>query len=1004
MRKILISLLSVLFFATTLSVKAQTSYNITDSETLFKEIQTMYEQKAYAAVIPMLEKYLEQPKPAHLLDVDYMLSTSKYEMGDLNKLSLLEQHLEKHPDSPYANRIYALMASSHFFDENYHQALAFFNASRLDLLESDERDDMTYRLALSHLKTGNDKDAAIWFETLRMSSNRYTNDCNYYISYIRYTQGRYDEAIKGFLTLQTDSKYGALSNFYIADSYLLKNHPDKAEIVAQNALSAYPNHPKNAELHRILGQVNYIYQRYPKSITEFETYLKETTDSPQRNALYMLGMAYYQTQVYSKATENLGRSTTVDDALSQNAFLHMGMAYIQLADKNNARMAFEQAAASKANPIITEQAAYNYALCIHETSYSAFGESVTVFEQFLNDYPNSNYAEEISGYLVEVYMTTRSYRPALESINRISHPSAKILEAKQKILFQLGTQTFANASFIEALNYFNLSLEIGQYNQETKAETFYWRGESYYRLEKYGEAMRDFNSYLQTTRNRSSIMYALAHYNLGYINFHNKQYAQSREWFIKYTQLNKNMNESFTIADAHNRIGDTYFQNRQFDAAKQHYAEAESLGSKAGDYSFYQLALVSGLQRDYSGKITLLNRLVGKYPTSPYVVNAIYEKGRSYVQLKNNNQAIASFKELMGKFPQSPLARKAATEIGLLHYQAGNNEEAIRAYKDVAMSYPGSEEARLAMRDLKSLYVDQNRVDEFATLVSQIPGNIQFDASEQDSLTYVAAERIFMRGNIEQAKQSFNSYLQSFPDGAFQLGAHYYLCSIANKQGSYELILHHSDELLKYPNNPYLDQALVMRGEVQLKQGMFNDALASYKHLKEISTTPNHKQVAYSGILKSAVALQDDVETIQAASDVLAQEKIDPELKNEALYERANAYKKQKADQKAFEDYKILAKDTRIIYGAEAKFRVAEMLYNQQQYNEAESELLDFIDQSTPHAYWLARGFILLSDVNVALGKNIEARQYLLSLQQNYKGDPHIEDMIQSRLNKLTEE
>ena len=121
MRKILISLLSVLFFATTLSVKAQTSYNITDSETLFKEIQTMYEQKAYAAVIPMLEKYLEQPKPSHLLEVDYMLSSSKYEMGDLNKLNLLEQHLEKHPDSPYANRIYALMASSHFFDENYHQ-------------------------------------------------------------------------------------------------------------------------------------------------------------------------------------------------------------------------------------------------------------------------------------------------------------------------------------------------------------------------------------------------------------------------------------------------------------------------------------------------------------------------------------------------------------------------------------------------------------------------------------------------------------------------------------------------------------------------------------------------------------------------------------------------------------------------------------------------------------------------------------------------------------------
>lgn len=43
-------------------------------------------------------------------------------------------------------------------------------------------------------------------------------------------------------------------------------------------------------------------------------------------------------------------------------------------------MAFEQAAASNANLKIKEQAAYNYALCIHETSYSAFGESVTVLK------------------------------------------------------------------------------------------------------------------------------------------------------------------------------------------------------------------------------------------------------------------------------------------------------------------------------------------------------------------------------------------------------------------------------------------------------------------------------------------------------------------------------------------------------------------------------------------------------------------------------------------------
>ena len=105
-------------------------------------------------------------------------------------------------------------------------------------------------------------------------------------------------------------------------------------------------------------------------------------------------------------------------------------------------MAFEQAAASNADMKVKEQAAYNYALCIHETSYSAFGESVTVFEKFLNEFPNSPYAEKVSNYLVEVYMNTRSYDAALKSIDRISHPSKAILEAKQKILFQTRDPVF----------------------------------------------------------------------------------------------------------------------------------------------------------------------------------------------------------------------------------------------------------------------------------------------------------------------------------------------------------------------------------------------------------------------------------------------------------------------------------------------------------------------------------------------------------------------------------
>ena len=59
---------------------------------------------------------------------------------------------------------------------------------------------------------------------------------------------------------------------------------------------------------------------------------------------------------------------------------------------------------------------------------------------------------------------------------------------------------------------------------------------------------------------------------------------------------------------------------------------------------------------------------------------------------------------------------------------------------------------------------------------------------------------------------------------------------------------------------------------------------------------------------------------------------------------------------------------------------------------------------STPHTYWMARSFILLADLYTEQGKTLEARQYLLSLQNNYDGDDNIAEMIEVRLKELSTE
>lgn len=1003
MRRDLSKWLCTLICAFPLAVSAQQPANLKPDGEYFREGRELFLQRNYAAALPQLKTYLYLcPKSENRMEANYMLVCSACELKDKHRIQKMKGFLEEFPDTPHANRVYALIAEAYYEEGDYDRALAFFNTTQLELLDNDERDQMTYVRARANLAVGNMKDAAVWFNTLVETDSRYQKDCLYYLSYIRYERGQYSQALEGFRTLQNDTSFGAPSCYYIAEISLINGQFEEAEGMARAYLDDYPEDEHVAEMQRILGSAWYHQGMYSEAVTALSDYM-QSVENPRRDAEYMLGMSLFNTGVYSQAAENLGKVTAVSDELTQNAYYHMGLSYLQMADKSKARMAFEQASHLDFNRSVKELSAYNYALCLHETDYSAFGESVTALENFLNEFPDSPHASKVSSYLVEVYMSTRSYEAALGSIQRIAHPNHRIMEAKQRILFQMGTERLANADFTGAEQMFSQAIVLGQYNRQTMAEAYYWRGETRYRQNRFGEAQSDFHLFLLQNTEPKNEMVAMARYNLGYIAFQNHQYTQAKDAFIQYVSQTDGRNPQLQ-ADACNRIGDCYFKSRHWKEAEHYYSEAMRMNEASGDYSFYQLAAVSGLQNDYSGKITLLNRLLGKYPKSPYAVTALYEIGRSYVNMENNSKAIASFRQLLSSYPESPLARKAASEIGLLYYQAGNFEQAIASYKYVVDKYPGSDEARMATSDLKSVYVDLNRVDEFAQWVNTIPGNVAFDATEQDSLTYIAAEKIYMKGRTEEAKGSMQRYLASYPNGAFFLNANYYLCEIADKQHNYDDVLNYSGVLMNYPDSPFTQEALVMRAQVLFNQSRTEEAMQTFKQIQNKTVNAERRIWAETYVLRCAYLLSDDIEIIQAATVLLGENRLETELRNEALYDRAKAYVRQHAVNKAQDDWKVLATDTRNVYGAEARYLLAQSYYDAGLLDKAEKEVLSYIECSTPHMYWLARSFVLLSDIYMKTGKDVDARQYLLSLQQNYQADDDIASMIEQRLNRLNQE
>ena len=886
MKRILIPLCLVL--GSTVAM-GQRSYQFQTNDRLFQEGKEFFVQQNYSGCIDKLEAYKKHATDADLIqEADYMLVCSAFEQGRPNAGELLKNYLDVYPDTRHADDICFRIGSVHFGNGEYEKAIYWLQEANIDMLSPEEQEASSYRLAYSLLQKGDLEKSRAYFERIKEIGSTYQEASAYYVAYIDYADGKYNKALVEFKELSNLSAYQEQSAYYITQIYFIQNKYRQAAESGEDLLKSYPDSENNTEIYRVVGNSYYHLGNEVKATKALAKYVSEA-ESPLRSDLYLLGVCYYNQGKFREAVRCFGKTVSENDELTQNAYLYLGQSYLKLNDKNNARMAFEAAATSSYDEQIREVALYNYALLIHETGFTGFGESVTIFEDFLNDFPNSRYADKVNDYLVEVYLTTKNYDASLASIQKIKHPSTKILAAKQSILFQLGTQSFTNVKLDEAIDYFSEAIKMGVYDTEARNDAYFWRGESFYRKGEYDIAISDYRTYLNNTSQRSGEMYALAYYNLGYGYFKKKNYDEALNRFRQYVNMVSDK-QTASCADAYNRIGDCLFHSRKFAAAEENYNKAAQLLPSAGDYSVYQKGFVLGLQKDYRGKISTLDRLIREYPESQYVDDALFEKGRAYVLLGDDNQAAMAFESLMKNYPESSLARKGGIQLGLIYFNANKPEKAAEAYKNVISKYPGTEEAKVALQDLKSVYIDLNDINSFADYVNSLGGNVHLEISEQDSLTYLAAEKLFMRGDNDGARRSMQNYLQQYPKGAFSSNANYYLGSIAFSQKNYDEAETFFESVIKSGDMKFMEEAVARKSEIQYNRNDYAAALETFRRLHKIAENPDNKEAASLGVMRCALQIGDEKEALSAANDLLKNQKVSPEIAAEARYVRAKAY------------------------------------------------------------------------------------------------------------------
>ena len=979
-----------------LTATAQTAAEAGYVEKVITECQRLHSDGEYRSAHILIEK-IDARNLDERTRQEYELqrALTTFENDHHKGKALMMKYIADYPNTSQEELLNTYIAQSHYFDGDYEGACALFADSDMSRLATAERQRANLYHALSMLETGNESLATDMLQRLKVESRQYATDAIFHLAVIDYEHDRLDEAHAGFKSIQMSDSYYLDIPYYLAAIEMKRGNTDTAYNIATKFIADHGDKMQGVKMQQIIGAVEFNKGNYDKAIEALDIYT-DKYPKPQRIAMYQLALSLYNEGELDRAKELFDNCTDLDDEISQNTLLHKGMIALAQDDINGARLSFELASQMTHNDNVREEALYNYAMCLHKANHSAFGEGVRTFERFLNEYPDSRHASTIGEQLVDVYMNTKSYTVALESIEKINNPSGKILKAKQNILYRLGVQEFINGNNRMSIDYMNRSLELADYDKETKADALFWKGEALYKI---GDLVNADKQYRQAAvlggANGNKAVYGSA-----YVLFQNKDYGKARTEFEKFVKSARN-EDSGTIADAYSRIGDCYYYQRQFTTAKSYYDKATSIDSRNADYSLFRAAITLGMSKNYEGKAKTLRELIAEYPNSAYSEQAYYELGRTYIEQGKINEGISMYDKLVQRFPNSQLARRAATEKAMVYNSRNDHENAIKAYKSIIEKYPHSEEAQVALQDLKNIYIEMGNVSGYADYVSGTSGLQEVNSDELDTLAYTAAERFYSKRELDKAEAKFNEYLGSFPQGAFRLNSHYYLGLIQNKNKDYDAALKNLKAVTEYPDNKFSEEALVLAGEIHYNKKEFANSIAAFKKVLAITIQDERRTAAHMNIMRAARQIKDHDETINSASQLIGKNNIEPEWEREAMFSRAKANIALGKTDDAMDDLEPLAEDTRTKEGAESKYLLAELMFADGQYTECEEEILDYIEVSTPHTYWLARSFVLLSDVYTIQGKNMEAKQYLISLQNNYDEDDDIAGMIEERLSKL---
>lgn len=987
------------------SFAQQTRY-YTDPETTFKEAKEYFQKEQYSLAYPLFKELRQAVRetdkvniPVTVQEINYYTQVCALKQNEGRAESEALDYIDLEKNNARVQQMNFHLGEYYFRQQKFADAASRYEQTDIANLSNREISDMKFHQGYAYFTLQRFAAAKPLFNSIRsIKDDPNYMDANYYYGFLSFRDREYNTALESFRIVENEKNYGTVVPYYIAQIYYAQGKKDEAINYIQNKLqSGSSSQYYDLELKQMLGHAYFEKKEYARALPYLEDYVSRSK-KVRREDLYELSYCYYMGKQLNKAIDGFKQLSGKDDSLSQHAMYLLGDAYLKTGQKANARNAYLFCSSNSSNAEQTEISKYQYAKLSYELGYQ--DEALNSLGAFITDYPASTYNKEAKELMVDVLANTNNYKDAQVMLESLEKPSENAKRVYPRILYGRAAELINDGRLAEAEGLLDKAMD-DPYNGPVKPFLNFWKGELAYRNNKLDDAIKYYHAYEDAGSPTSGEANSShGRYNLGYAYLRKENYPVALRYFEPLAK-NPALNSNELTQDAYIRTADCYFMQKDYSRARTMYDNVIKLSWPAEDYATFQIAMLAGV-RSANEKISLMNTMIRKFPNSSLVTDANMEIANTYMGDERFRESIPYLGNVIKTSGNASLVPQAYLKLGTAYYNIDNNAEALKQFKILVDKYPSSPEAEDALDNVRTIYIEDGKPDEYADFMRQAGRPLSI--STEDSLTYFAAEKKYDDQKINDALAAFNQYLQRFPDGAYALDAQFNRGEIYYSKKDWNNALAAYEAVAENAPNKYAERAVLLAARIHFFE-LKNYAKAEnyFLQLKQITASQENKLEAMRGLLRCQYQQQKWTEAVENAKELTASKGSSADDKTLANMAIAKSYQANREYDQAIASFKSVIQLNKAALAAEARYEIANCWLQLNKLTDAEKAAFETINKSGSYDYWITKAYILLGDVYYRQKDYFNAKATFQSVVENTV-DPELKSEAQAKLDLVTEE